>query len=84
MFAACNIALGYEMQDSIATATEWAKKAQEQARKIDKIDQQNSQSVTPASVPNFVFTSLYVEELQDRKNSQMKLSVQMQRLGDDF
>lgn len=84
MYAACNIALGYEMQDSIATATEWAKKAQEQARKIDKIDQQNSQSVTPASVPNFVFTSLYVEELQDRKNSQMKLSVQMQRLGDDF
>ena len=84
MYAAYNIALGYEMQDSIATATEWAKKAQEQARKIDKIDQQNSQSVTPASIPNFVFTSLYVEELQDRKNSQMKLSVQMQRLGDDF
>lgn len=83
MYAAYNIALGYEMQDSISVATEWAKKAQEQARKIDKVDQQDAHSVTPEAVPNFVFTSLYVEELQERHNSIMKLSIQMKRF-DDF
>lgn len=84
MYAAYNIALGYEMQDSIATATQWAQRAQEQARKVDKIDQHTTQDITPASVPNLVFTSLYVEELQERNNNLMKLSVQMKRLNNDF
>ena len=37
MYAAYNIALGYEMQDSIHTAEEWALKAQKVAYDVDKI-----------------------------------------------
>lgn len=36
MYAAYNIALGYEMQDSIHTAEEWALKAQKVAYDVDK------------------------------------------------
>lgn len=38
MYSAYNIAMGYEMQDSIDTATEWALKAQQIAREISKVD----------------------------------------------
>lgn len=38
MYAAYNTALGYEMQDSIDTALEWALKAQTLAREKSKTD----------------------------------------------
>lgn len=43
MYAAYNIALGYEMQDSIHTAEEWALKAQKVAYDVDKIDEKKTQ-----------------------------------------
>ncbi len=36
MRAALNIAVYYEMKDSLAKAEEWAEKAQQLAKKIDK------------------------------------------------
>ena len=43
MYAAYNIALGYEMQDSIHTAEEWALKAEKIAYDVDKIDEKKTQ-----------------------------------------
>lgn len=38
MQAAYNLAVGYEMQDSIAAALDWALKAQAEARIVDGVD----------------------------------------------
>lgn len=83
MYAAYNIALGYEMQDSINTATEWALKAQAIAHEIDKIDEKQSKGITLESVPNYLFTTLFVNELQERKEGLMRLNAQMNRFKED-
>ena len=46
MYAAYNIALGYEMQDSIHTAEEWALKAEKIAYDVDKIDEKKTQELS--------------------------------------
>ena len=54
MYAAYNIALGYEMQDSIHTAEEWALKAQKVAYDVDKIDEKKTQEgVDLMDIPNY-------------------------------
>lgn len=84
MYAAFNIALGYEMQDSIETAMEWALKAQSIAREIDKIDQlQVANGVNSESIPNYYLTSIYVNELQERKEGIARLNVQMDRFNEE-
>lgn len=86
MYAAYNLALGYEMQDSIATALEWAKKAQAAARKVDKITEEENPApvLSPEGTPNYFLTSLYVGELQERYASLNRLDAQMNRFKDDF
>lgn len=68
MQAAFNIALGYEMQDSIGTALEWARKAQNLAKQIDKVDEKrsNEMKLDIQTLPNFIKTSAYVSELEQR------------------
>ncbi|MBQ8673584.1 MAG: tetratricopeptide repeat protein [Bacteroides sp.] len=81
MYAAYNLALGHEMQDSISTACEWALKAQELAREVDKVDRQNEQGeLDLTDVPNYVFTTIYVNELRQREKDLTRLKIQMQRL----
>ena len=46
MYAAYNTALGYEMQDSIDTALEWALKAQTLAREKSKTDKKRDRRNT--------------------------------------
>lgn len=84
MYAAYNIAFGYEMQDSIETAVDWALKAQTVAREVDKIDQKQGTGITTENVPNYFFTSLYLGELQERKEGLARLNMQMNRFNDDF
>ena len=84
MYAAYNLALGYEMQDSIETATDWALKAQAIAREVDKIDQKQTTGISSESVPNYFFTSVYVAQLQERKEGLSRLNMQMNRFNDDF
>ncbi len=84
MYAAYNIALGYEMQDSIETAKDWATKAQKVALKIDKIDSNIKQKIIPDLVPDFFFTTKYLEELQEREDGMSRLKIQMQRFNGDF
>lgn len=83
--AATNIAVYYEMKDSIAKAVEWATIAQKLAQKIDKVDQiKDSTNVNLRDIPNFYQTSLYVTELNKRYASLTKIKMQMSRFNDDF
>lgn len=84
MYAAYNIALGYEMQDSIETAKDWATKAQKVAIKIDKVDNKMGQELIPDIVPNYLFTTRYLGELQTREENLSQLKIQMQRFNSDF
>ena len=84
MYAAYNIALGYEMQDSIHTATRWAAKAQHIAYDIDRVEEKTPQGLDGSNIPNYVFTTLYVNELTERDQSIARLNLQMQRFKDDF
>lgn len=84
MRAAYNLALGYEMQDSIEIATDWALKAQVEARKIDEIDKRDSSQLGVGDFPNYMFTTLYVTELKIRKEGISRLNMQMQRFNNDF
>ncbi len=78
MYAAYNIALGYEMQDNITQALEWALKAQAIACEIDKIDEQQKTEATHK--PHYIMTTLYVNELQERKEGMTRLNAQMERI----
>lgn len=82
MYSAYNIALGYEMQDSINNAAEWALKAQSIAREIDKVDERQSGGITTEAIPDYLFTTLFVNELQERKKGLMRLNSQMSRFNE--
>lgn len=82
MCAAYNIALGYEMQDSIDTALEWAIKAFNIAQEIDKMSEEVTSDTSIENKPNYILTALYVNELQERKNSIDLLNVQMKRFDE--
>lgn len=82
MYAAYNTALGYEMQDSIETALEWAMKAQAVARevcKMDAKDEKETGDVRTGNLSYYIFTSQYVEELQKREEGMTRLNMQMER-----
>ena len=85
MKVATNIAVYYEMKDSIAKAVEWATIAQNLAKKIDKVDQiKDSTNVNFRDIPNFYQTSFYVTELNKRYDSLTKIKMQMSRFNDVF
>lgn len=85
MQAALNIAVYYEMKDSLAKAEEWAVKAQDLAKKIDKVDKvKEGGRVDVDDVPNYYLATLYVTELKQRNVQLPKLNVQMSRFDDDF
>lgn len=80
MYAAYNLALGYEMQDSIQSALSWAQKAQAVAAEIDQVEQKKTtRGVDASSVPNYLLTSMYVVELEKRQASIHMLDMQMGR-----
>ena len=51
MQAAYNLAVGYEMLDSITTAVGWALKAQAEARIVDGVDKKRFDSPDPGRSP---------------------------------
>lgn len=80
MQAAHNIAIGYEMQDSIPEALEWAQKAQKLAFRLDKVEEKKTrQGVDAEKAPHYALTSFYVAELEKRKSDLPLLNMQMQR-----
>lgn len=85
MKAALNIAVYYEMKDSLAQAEEWAVKAQQLAQKVDKKNiAENATYATIDDVPNYYMTTLYANELKERNSQLPKLKMQMERFNDDF
>lgn len=84
MQAALNIAVYYEMKDSLAKAEEWAEKAQQLAKKIDKKNITESVQATIDNAPNYYLTTLYLTELKERNAQLPKLKLQMSRFNDDF
>lgn len=84
MYAASNIAIYYEMNDSIEEAEKWALEAQSLARKIDKVDEKIKQHATLTDLPNYFPATLYVTELKLRKDGMSKLKRQMKRFNDNF
>lgn len=85
MYAASNIALGYEMQDSIYQAEEWIVKAQEIAYKVDKIEEKKGQpQLDISTIPNYIDMTRYLNSLMERKEGMTRLKVQMQRFDNDF
>lgn len=84
MQAAYNLAVGYEMQDSIAAALDWALKAQAEARIIDGVDKKDLTHLGKADIPYYVLTTLYATELKERKEGLSRLNMQMQRFNNDF
>lgn len=75
--AACNIALGYEMQDSLSLATEWA----ERAAKIAK--QQAEKTESNDDISYYVFAYNYWVELSERLQGIARLDAQMQRFEEE-
>lgn len=73
LYAACNIALGYEMQDSIAAATEWAEKA------VDVARQQAEKTESENDLSYYMFTYNYWQELSERLQGIVRLNAQMER-----
>lgn len=73
LYAACNIALGYEMQDSIAAATEWAEKA------VDVARQQAEKTESENDLSYYMFTYDYWQELSERLQGIVRLNAQMER-----
>lgn len=82
MYSAYNIALGYEMQDSINNAAGWAMKAQAIAREIDKVDEKQVNAIAAEAIPNYLLTSLLVSELQEREKGLVRLNSQMSRFNE--
>ena len=82
MYSAYNIAMGYEMQDSIDTATEWALKAQQIAREISKVDKKEKDEISDSTISYYILISLYVDEFQERKEGLTRLKAQMNRFNE--
>lgn len=83
MQAAYNLAVGYEMQDNIIEAAAWALKAQAEARIVDGVDKKDLTHLTQSDLPYYVLTTLYVSELEKRKEGLSRLNMQMQRFNND-
>ncbi|AVM56485.1 hypothetical protein C3V43_00865 [Bacteroides heparinolyticus] len=81
--AACNIALGYEMQDSIDTALEWASKAQALTDGKGKNTSKDSAELSDSMTSYYLFTTSYVNELQKRKEGMARLNMQMMRFKEE-
>ena len=84
MRAALNIAVYYEMKDSLAKAEEWATTAQQHARKTELKKNADNNKINTDEAPNYFYISLYLTELKERNAQLSKLKLQMSRFNDDF
>lgn len=79
LYSAYNIAMGYEMQDNLESATEWALKAQLIAHEMNNIDKKEISKINDGTISYYLLISLYVDELQKRKDGLTRLNAQMSR-----
>lgn len=79
VYAAYNAALGYEMQDDMEAALEWALKAQAAALGKERTEGKGAGKTRQGNISEQLFISLYVDELQKRKEGMAHLEMQMKR-----
>lgn len=81
IYAACNIALGYEMQDDINNAVIWAEKAVEAAHAIAQshIKKNGNKDIDRSELSYYSFAYNYLQTLQERQKEMGLLKAQMQR-----
>ncbi|MDR0891609.1 MAG: DUF6340 family protein [Mediterranea sp.] len=84
MRAAYNIAVYYEMKDSLTTAEEWAAKAQQLALKVEGKHIDKATATRIDDVPNYLLISQYVADLKERNAQLPKVKLQMSRFNNDF
>lgn len=84
MRAAFNIAVYYEMKDSLAKAEEWAEKARQLAKKTETKNSSVQLQPNINEMPNYYLASMYLAELKERNSQLPKLKMQMSRFEDDF
>jgi len=83
MRAAFNIALYYEITDNMDESEAWIYKAMELAKIIDKVDDQATSIPTVDDIPNYYICLVYLGKIQQRKQDQTKLNLQMQRFEEE-
>ncbi|GAE21534.1 DUF6340 family protein [Bacteroides pyogenes] len=83
---AINIAVYYELKDSLDLAEEWMTKAQDMAKRIDKINTETTNKLyfNIEKVPHYYQTTVYLFKLKERNRQLPKLKMQMSRFNDDF
>ena len=88
MYAACNIAFGYEIQDSLDLAYDWAVKAREiaqsMAKDVAKEMKDAAEGAYTSEISYYIMTNSYVNELKTRKDGLVRLNAQMKRNNADF
>ncbi len=92
MYLSHNIALYYEMTDRFEEAEQWALKAKNLVAEIEKItttefdetDLTMVQRIAPQYLSQYVRATLYLQQIQARKDQILKLNAQMGRFSDDF
>lgn len=75
MFAAHNLAVGYEMKDNLQKAYEFEQNALQIASQLAK--------GKVATSPYYVFLSYYLKQLEERAKSEALLNIQTKRLKDE-
>lgn len=84
MYAAFNLALGYEMKDELDIAEQWALKAQQAAIEVNKGKQSELLQLTSEELPGYHASTLYLKELQKRIANLPRLNAQIQRFNNEF
>lgn len=83
MYAAYNLALSYEMRDSISTAKEWVTRAEQLALPVGKTPQQElEEAMKEGRRSYYLLFTLYKEELKKREEGLSRLDMQMQRFNE--
>ena len=83
MYAAYNTALLRNARQH-RYCLEWALKAQTLAREKSKTDKKETGEIHDGTISYYIFISMYVDELEKRKEGMARLNMQMNRFDDDF
>lgn len=84
MKAAYNLAVYHEMKDRLSEAQQWAEKAHQLAKEIEKKSLLRTLQASFEEVPYYYMTNNYLTELKKRNRDFPKLKVQMNRFKEDF
>ena len=75
----------YAKEENWSKAIElWKQTYETLAREKSKTDKKETGEIQDGTVTYYIFTSMYVDELEKRKEGMARLNMQMNRFNDDF